>query len=188
MKIAIDAGHGMGNTRRRVYDPGAVRRHDGVLCREADFNLAYALALKHYCVKAGIPFFLTRAGEKSPCHISRRSSRAKKAGCTHLISFHVNAAKGSASGMETLYRNIKDVQFARQVHGAVQRGTEFRDRGLKQDREYLGYDLAVLKFDGPACLVELGFINNPREVKRLSARGTRICVATEIVEKVLKAL
>lgn len=183
MKIAIDPGHGLGNRDVDMYDPGACRTHDGKKYQEADFALAYALALKHFCREAEIPWFLTRATKEQRTPLRCRVPRAKQADCTHFLSFHVNAARNFARGTETLYRDPhKDLPFARDIQEAVRGALGFRDRGIK-DRD----DLAVLKFDGPAALVELGFINNFEEITSLARRETRILVATAIV-RVLEGL
>jgi N-acetylmuramoyl-L-alanine amidase len=183
MKIAIDAGHGLGNRNRGVYDPGACKTHDGHGYQEADFTLEYALALKHFCMEAGIEWSLTRATREKHCHITVRRSRAKNANCTHFLSFHVNAARDFARGTETLYRDQdKDLPFAQDIHDAVRGALGFRNRGIDKRT-----DLAVLKFDGPSALVELGFINNYEEITSLARRETRILVATAIV-RVLEGL
>jgi N-acetylmuramoyl-L-alanine amidase len=184
MKIAIDAGHGMGNATQGKYDPGAVYRDaEGVYHCEADYSLKYALTLKWLCVQEKIPFFLTRTGTADPCSYRQRVRRAKEAGCTHFISFHMNSSSRPANGTETLYRDWdKDGTLATGVQEAVLRCIRSRDRGLKERT-----DLAVLRFPGPAALVELGFINSVQDRKRLSSRGDRLCICREIV-KVLKAL
>jgi N-acetylmuramoyl-L-alanine amidase len=183
MKIAIDAGHGMGNRRRGRYAPGACRTHDGKQYQEADFALAYALSLNYFCKEAEIPRFLTRATKDHHCPVWRRRILAENADCTHFISFHVNAASSFARGTETLCRDPdKDLPFAQDIQDAVRGALGFRNRGIK-DRD----DLAVLKFDGPAALVELGFINNYDEITYLARRATRILVATAIV-RVLEGL
>ncbi len=176
MKIAIDPGHGLGNRKREVYDPGACKTHDEK-CQEADFTLAYALALNYFCKQAGIPRFLTRVSKDHRCPVGQRRLLARNDGCTHFLSFHVNAARDFARGTETLYRDPhKDLPFAQDIQEAVRGALGFRDRGIKERR-----DLAVLKFDGPAALVELGFINNYEEITSLARRETRVLVATAIV-------
>jgi N-acetylmuramoyl-L-alanine amidase len=64
-----------------------------------------------------------------------------------------SVASKMARGTETLYSNNQ--AFASVVHRATIDALELRDRGLKQRT-----DLAVLRFPGPAALVELGFISN----------------------------
>lgn len=145
----------MGNRRSGVYDPGCV---DGQL-QEADIVLQWALALEAACKDRGLDCYLTRRDRKRVTPVSARAGDARMNHCTHLISIHVNDAdRASAHGIETLYNKHED--FARLIHTQVVGVLKGRDRGLK-----LRTDLAVLKFGGPCCLIELGFIKNPEDVK-----------------------
>ena len=178
MKVAIDAGHGMGNRTAGVYDPGAVAKAGGVTYCEADFTLQYALTLKWVLQEACVPTFLTRSSSAEPCSLRYRVSRAEKAGCTHFISLHVNSAAGKPEGLEVLYRDRdKDRPLAAELQTRLCATTGFRNRGVKQR-----LDLAVLKFaPGPAVLIELGFINNTQEREWLLVRENRIAVCRTIL-------
>ena len=157
---------------------------------EADIALEYALSLKWFCRinTPTIPWFLTRTGSGDRCHISRRVARAKAAGCTHFISFHVNSAKRPARGTEVIYRqDRKDLPFAQQILDATVECLRLRNRGLlRSPSPRYPRKLAVVKFPGPTALLELGFINsNDRKVIR--TRGNRIIVCKQIV-RVLEGL
>jgi len=64
----------------------------------------------------------------------------------------------TANGLEVLYRDNADKNLAQKMQDALIKATKLRDRKIKQRT-----DLAVLKFDGPAVLVELGFIANDKD-------------------------
>lgn len=156
MRICIDAGHGMGNRTPGLYDPGAI----GNGFKEAEITLVYADTLADACRMRGHEVYLTRDDHTTDCPLTGRVARALAAGCDVFISIHCNASTSTASnGMETLHRSDGDV-FARKVHVALRRELGLRDRGLK-----VRDDLAVLRFPGPACLVELGFISNQSDVE-----------------------
>lgn len=176
MKIAIDPGHGMANVRPGVYDPGAVANVGGEHFAEADFTLRYALTLRHFLQQMGIPDFMTRTSSAQPAPVRQRVVDAVNNGCTHFISFHMNAAGPTATGTETLYRNANSAGFATLIQLSVAEATGLRDRGIKPRN-----DLAVLRFPGPAVLIELGFISNALDRGVLLPREMRIEVAKAIV-------
>jgi len=180
MKIAIDAGHGMGNARRGVFDPGATAKAGAQDFTEADIVLRYALALGKLCEQSRFEFFMTRGSSTEPAPVGGRAARAGAAGCTHFVSIHLNSsAKPRANDLEVLYRDEKkDRPLAAALQQALLKVTGFRDRG--NDRRT---DLAVLKFEqGPAALIELGFISNRGDREFLLAEGNRDRVCSAILQ------
>lgn len=159
MKIAIDPGHGMGNRRAGVFDPGCTHSENGVSYTESDIVKRWAFTLDEELRKRGVDTFVTRKDDQTALPVGLRAQRAKAKECTHLLSIHVNDADSDqAHGTETLWRHDNQKPFAAIVHAALMAGLNLRDRGLKE-RD----DLAVLSFDGPACLIEVGFIANDRD-------------------------
>lgn len=157
MKLCIDAGHGQDNRKPGLYDTGAVC---GEL-QEATVVLRWALALREACEERGIPVFMTRTAASDITPLRLRATRAVKAGCTHLISLHVNDAEGNPQGYETLYRTTRSRQFATMVHHTVQSLLGLKDRGIKPRP-----DLGVIGNCGlDSCLLELGFITNASDMK-----------------------
>ncbi len=175
-KLAIDPGHGMGNTVLGAFDSGA--EADGL--READITLAWALTLKQALVEAGIPFFLTRGSGSDPCPLKTRASRARAEGCTHFIAIHVDSTPG-ATGYSAYYRDAAGRAWAELVADAVGSATGLRSRGVKPENQTQHSRLAVLDFSktGPAALVEIGFIK--RDGLVLTDRDVRIAWAQEMV-------
>lgn len=173
MRIAIDAGHGMGNRTPGLLDPGACA--GGV--READVALAYALALNAALTAVGMPTWLTRESNLEPTPVSTRAMMAARAGCTVFVSLHLNAAESTAArGLEVLYRAPKDLPLARELQRRLAAFTGFVNRGTK-----MRTDLAVLKFaPGPAVLIELGFITNAAERVMLTDSKTQARIVAAI--------
>lgn len=150
MKIGIDPGHGMSNREHAVFDPGAVA--GGV--READINLAVGLMLRDECMRRGWSSVMTREDNVSPAHLRWRVARARMAASDALVSIHCNAATSpQAHGTETLY--LASEWVATEVQRRLVAALGLRDRGAKQ-RD----DLAVLRFERPAILAELGFLTH----------------------------
>jgi N-acetylmuramoyl-L-alanine amidase len=159
VKVCVDPGHGMSNRSPGVFDPGATHTESGILFRESDIVLKYGLTLKDVLRARAVEVFMTRDDDTDPAPVTGRAKSAKVAGCDKFVSIHVNAAEvEQAKGLEVLY-NDETVQankaLAEKLQKALIKVTKLKDRGVK-----LRTDLAVLKFKGPAVLIELGFIAN----------------------------
>jgi N-acetylmuramoyl-L-alanine amidase len=169
-KLCIDPGHGMGNRKPDVFDPGCVRGE----VRESGIVLAWAQELWHACEKRGVPVWLTRHDSYTPAPLSKRVAAAQKQGCTHLISLHVNDADNpKAHGTETLVRSDGNVPIARLVQSlAVQH------LGLKDRRIVRRDDLNILKHPN-SCLLELGFIGSSSDLAAMQCPCCRadLCAA-----------
>lgn len=162
MKICLDPGHGMSNKSPGVYDPGCVR---GGL-HEADIVLEWALTLEAALQARNIPVWLTRRNNTDHCSLLGRATRAQEAGCSHLLSIHVNDADApTANGTETF--TINDHDFAAKVQSCLISGLSLRNRGVKTER------FTVLRFNGVAALAELGFIGAPQDVKAFTSAALR---------------
>jgi N-acetylmuramoyl-L-alanine amidase len=110
-----------------------------------------------------------------------RAANAKKAGCDLLISLHLNDFDDdAANGVEVLFRDDEDKALAARLQKALLQATGLKDRKIKQRT-----DLAVLKFDGRAVLIELGFIANDRDRETLLNPAIRDAVCKAIVEQAL---
>ena len=170
MKLAIDPGHGMSNKRDDVFDPGAVAA--GV--RECDIALEWALTGKYILPQYGINHFLTRDDNLDEVPVGRRDDMAAAAHCTHFLSIHCNAADGKATGIEVYYRDISDRAFAQLVLDSLVEATGLKSRGLKRESESQHSRLAVLDFGPPACLAEIGFLDNPHDRSVIRDREVRL--------------
>lgn len=171
MKLAIDPGHGNSNRKAGVYDPGAVANGQS----EADIVLAWALSGRWILTREfGIEVYLTRDDDSDPTPVGSRDDKAEAAGCTNLLSLHCNAFNGKASGTETYYRDMADKGFAGTVQTLAVASLSLPNRGLKIESASQHTRLAVFDFDGPACLLELGFIDNPGDLQCLLSRENRI--------------
>jgi N-acetylmuramoyl-L-alanine amidase len=177
MKICIDPGHGMSNSKAGVFDPGATKKAGRETFAEADFTLRYGLTLRKLLEAAGREVFLTRTSSADPAPVGGRATRAVNAGCTRFVSLHLNSSGSvQANGVEVLFRDAaKDKALADAIQKALVAATGFNDRGTKERT-----DLAVLKFKpGAAVLIELGFISNDGDRNFLldGANRDRICAA-----------
>jgi N-acetylmuramoyl-L-alanine amidase len=181
MKVCIDAGHGMSNKQEGIFDPGATHVENGFEYEEATIALRYALTLKDVLRARGTDVFLTRDDATDHTPLGRRAKMAKDAGCNVLISLHLNDAEvDKANGIEVLYRDNPGKQLAQELQTALVKATGLKDRGIKERPE-----LAVLKFTGPAALIELGFIANDGDREKLLDAQVRDTIAGKIADVLL---
>ena len=176
MKICVDPGHGMSNRQMGIFDSGATHVENGFLFKEADIALGYALALKDTFRAKGVEVFMTRDDATDHAPVGRRAAMARNAGCDVLVSLHLNDFDDdAANGLEVLFRDTEDKALAQKLQDALVKVTKMRDRKIKQRT-----DLAVLKFDGVAVLVELGFIANDSDRGKLLDAQIREAVVQSI--------
>lgn len=182
MKVAVDPGHGMSNRQPNLFDPGATHMETGVLHREADIVLKYGLTLRNAFLAKGHEVFMTRDDDTDHAPVGQRAANARAAGCKALVSLHLNDFDDdAANGLEVLYRRAEDQALAQALQTALIKVTGFKDRRIKQRT-----DLAVLKFSGPAVLIELGFIANDGNREVLLNKLKREQIAAAIVKEISK--
>lgn len=168
--IVLDPGHGNGSRRLAVYDPGA--SYEGM--QEADYVLALALDVAAQIQARGAEVKLTRRTTADVAPLGERINRARRWGATRFLSIHCNAAMNpSATGTETLYEKAHAKDFATDVQRVAVHALGLRDRGVKQTE-----GLAVLEFERPAVLLEVGFLSNlaDRQVLRDPVRRLALVV------------
>jgi N-acetylmuramoyl-L-alanine amidase len=175
VKVAIDAGHGMSNSKPGVFDTGATSGK----WREVDLTLKLALTVKFVFNEFEIPTFMTRVDNVTPCPLRTRTQRAKEAGCTHLISFHMNDSESRlTNGIETFYRD--DRGFAGVVQMAGITSFSLKDREVKHESESGPGSLFILGGGMISCLTEVGFIGNSGDIIAVQDRQRRIAYAEHL--------
>lgn len=182
MKFAIDPGHGMSNASPGTYDPGAVANVGGTTFQEADIALRYGLALRDKLRAKGHEVFMTRDDATDVAPVTQRAGNAEAAGCDVFLSLHLNSFDSSAAnGVEVLYRDDADIAYAAAMRKAVLDASGLKRRDNKKRTE-----LAVLKFDGPAVLIELGFITNDQDRKTLLNPQVRDDICANVTAALLQ--
>lgn len=160
--IIIDPGHGNSNRKSGVYDPGACSGTH----TEAGIVMDWANVLRGILKERGAKVVRTRVDENDPCPVSRRDDIARAYGGDIMISLHCNAANGTASGVETFYRGEDDKAMAAMLTGALCDVLKLPNRGPKTEKSSQHSSLAVMEFD-KCFLIELGFIDNPKDRAKL---------------------
>lgn len=158
--IVIDPGHGGNN-------PGVAENG----FREADNNLAVGLMLRDKLVQDGAKVIMTRKSDKNVAgpdsslrqELQARLDIAENNKADIWVSIHTNSNTDSAiTGTTTYYPNGRSSELATAVQKAVIKEAGFTDKGTE------GANFYVLKnFHIPSTLVEIGFISNKAEAKKL---------------------
>ncbi len=180
--ICLDAGHG-------GYDGGARARDSGIW--EKVINMAVAQKTALLMEDLGAKVVFTRSADYALCDDVRPEGKTKKrqdmerriqliqdAGCTMVISIHMNEFRNrSQSGPAVFFRKGKDE--GRLLAGIMQQalidGLEPKRKRVAQSEDFF-----ILQLDIPSVLVECGFLSNPAEEKLLLSEDYQKKIAKAI--------
>ena len=181
--IGLDDGHGMKTAGKRtvalkedIKFNGKLRKK-GTIIHENEFNEAIMHKVEPHLKRCGIDY-IELAPTDSDTPLNTRANTANKNKCDLVVSIHANALAGTkwqtgAYGLvviktkncqsETdrlaniIYNHLKQIDFP---------GDGETKYGVRVDTEISGFTLAILRQTKmPAVLVELGFMDNWRDVK-----------------------
>ena len=157
--IVIDAGHG-------GKDPGATKNK----LYEKDVVLKVSKLVESKLKNAGAKVMLTRSND-TYLTLEQRTEFAKKHYAEAFVSIHVNAAGSSAAkGAEVYYDSSTNPnasesrQLASKIQANLVKNANMNDRGVRNQRFYV-----IRNNNVAAVLVELGFITNADDFKKLSS-------------------
>lgn len=166
MKIAIDAGHGGSNS-------GAI----GVKTRtpEKDYNLKIAKYLKRELERKGAEVFMTRE-EDLDLSMAERTLLLREAAPDLLISIHHNASSNpEAKGTSTYYRYLGFKPLSVAILDRL------LDLGLNNFGNIGSFNFSLNgPTEYPNCLVEVAFMSNGADEKRIVEPGFQREVAKKI--------
>ena len=166
MKVAIDAGHGGDNT-------GAKGKKTGIL--EKDYNLLIAKELEKELYKNHAVVFMTRTKDTT-LSMAERLDMIKQAEPDFLISIHLNSSsKDSVNGVSTYYRYIGFRPLTQYVQ------QNMLELGLGDFGNVGGFNFSLSgPTEYPNCLVEVAFLSNTEDEKRILDPEFRKDVAEKI--------
>ncbi|WP_296785702.1 N-acetylmuramoyl-L-alanine amidase [Selenomonas sp.] len=165
-KICIDPGHG-------GEDPGAIGP-SGIT--EKSITLKIGKEVKRLLEEAGAKVIMTRTTdtEVSPKHkqatdvdeLQARCDVANKAKADAFVSIHMDSFSSRSANGTTGYYYIKGSASSRRLAAAIQKNLvkqiSTESRGVKTCNFYV-----VKHTNMPATLIEVAFVSNPKEEKRL---------------------
>lgn len=167
LKIAVDAGHGGENT-----GAGGVTSH----IAEKDYTLRIAKELEKALKKEKAKVFMTRQKDTTLSMLERITMLREEAP-NFLVSVHLNSSgKDSISGTSTYYRYIG---FRPLSQAILKRMLEL---GLKEYGNVGSFNFSLSgPTDYPNCLVEVAFLSNKADEKRILNPAFHRQVAAKIV-------
>jgi len=174
--IVIDAGHGGTDTGARSND-GSVN--------EKDITLAVALQVAEKLSKQGATVVMTRKTDvKIP--LKERADIANRNKADFFISIHINSNKlaNSRSGSISFYHggNVISSVLAECMQKQLGAATGLPSVGVWSDTRIYSTGFAVLRYSKmPAILLELGFINHTKDLKRMIQPDFHLKVAESVV-------
>jgi N-acetylmuramoyl-L-alanine amidase len=165
--VAVDAGHGGDNS-------GATGVTTGIL--EKDYTLLIAKQLQAALLKSGAKVFMTREKDTA-LSMEERVLAARQANPDFLISIHLNSSsKDSVNGVSTYYRYIG---FRPLTQAILKNMLQLR---LKEFGNIGSFNFSLSgPTDYPNCLVEVAFLSNKEDEKRILASKFHKQVAQKIV-------
>lgn len=172
-KVVIDPGHG-------GDDPGATGasgRH------EKHFTLELSLRIANLMRQdPRLEPYLTRQDDTYPT-LEERAAFANNLGADVLVSIHGNSYTGSMRGTETYYYDNRGKAFAAILHRHVVQAAQTDDRRVRQA------DFKVLRLANmPSALLEVGYLSDAAEEKRMLSAEFQDRVAAAVVEAVKEYL
>ncbi|HMH33358.1 MAG TPA: N-acetylmuramoyl-L-alanine amidase [Puia sp.] len=167
LKIAIDAGHGGDNGGTSGVNSGIV---------EKEYTLIMAKELEKTLRKAGVQkIFMTRTKDTS-LSMTERMDMLKQFNPDFLVSIHLNAASpDTVRGVSTYYRYIG----FRPLSVAIL--NQMLTLGLKEYGNIGSFNFALNgPTDYPNTLVEVAFLSNPADEKKVRSARFQKAVAQKI--------
>ncbi|SIT82816.1 SH3 domain-containing protein [Edaphobacillus lindanitolerans] len=153
LTIVVDAGHG-GNDRGTT----GIRGTD-----EKDLTLPTAELLAAKLSAAGADVIMSRDNDRY-VGLRKRVAISNQTGADAFISLHYDATHDhSVDGFTTYYLNRNQLDLAEAVHSGLAGEMDFRNRGVQK-----GNFLVLRENRQPAILIELGFLSNLSEERRVA--------------------
>lgn len=187
--VMIDAGHG-------GYDPGAIAEQE---IYEKEINLQIAKKVKDLLIPSGINTLLTREEDedyvpegirgrkaKKQIDLNYRISRATEAKADVFVSIHVNSTvTGNNSGAETFYHfsSEKSKNLAVNIQQELIKISGMNRRIAKPGDFYIIKNTSM-----PAVIVEVGYLSNVNERKKLQEPWYQEQVARAIAKGIANYL
>ncbi|MGH1047494.1 N-acetylmuramoyl-L-alanine amidase (plasmid) [Bacillus mycoides] len=170
--IVIDPGHG-GN------DPGSIGPNG---TREKDITLKTAKNIQKKLEEKGMTVILTREDDTF-VSLKNRVAIAQNKSADLFLSIHYDGFTTSdVNGVTTYYnKGLKEWTLAKMIHGHLSKHIQSKDRGVKSG------DYNVLREnEQPSLLLELGYITNPEDEKRMNSKNFQTDVASGVVNGVIE--
>lgn len=182
--IMLDAGHG-------GTDPGALGKLDGETINEKDLTLSITKKVKAILDSYGYKTAMTRTGDTLPS-LAERPQMANQMGCAMFVSIHINSATSpDAYGTEVYYSdenngqkyNMISQELAENVLETMIKKMGSYNRGVR-----MANWAVTRRSNMPAILIEVGFISNENELRKMVSSSYQDKIATGIAEGIVNSV
>ena len=185
-KVLLDAGHGCsgnyvepkykGASDSEVTYENSSTGATGVVTkkREGDLTLEIALKLQKKLQNLGADVLMIRTKKTTPMSLVQRAEYGNKHKVDLAFRIHADGLDNqSVNGASTLYPsaehiNNKIAEKSKNIASIIQReyikSTGLADRGTVERNDLVGFNFTTV----PSILLELGFMTNPEEDKKMS--------------------
>ena len=185
-KVLLDAGHGCsgnyvepkykGASDSEVTYENSSTGTTGVVTkkREGDLTLEIALKLQKKLQNLGADVLMIRTKKTTPMSLVQRAEYGNKHKVDLAFRIHVDGLDDqSVNGASTLYPsaehiNNKIAEKSKNIASIIQReylkSTGLADRGTVERNDLVGFNFTTV----PSILLELGFMTNPEEDRKMS--------------------
>lgn len=168
-KVLLDAGHGGKDTGAKAH---------GAFEKNVNLDIVLSAGRLLESKRADTKIYYTRIEDRS-VSLNDRYEAIMDINPNAFVSVHCNAIADDPStlineaeivqGVEIFYRDEKDLPLANAINRLFIRSDIWKkNRGVKQDQEWLNKKLAVLNnLEVPGVLVEIGFLSNRNELMNI---------------------
>lgn len=174
--IVVDAGHG-------GHDGGAKAPNGSVY--EKNLTLAIAKELASALIDEGSTVIMTRDTDVF-IPLKERAEIANRNSADFFISVHINSSVRNSSNGGMTFFHAKDPicqLLAECIQAEIAKVSKLKDHGAWSDQRIYDTGFAVLRLaQMPAVLIEMGFINNDFDRKRMITKDFHADVAEAIVK------
>lgn len=198
-KIAIDAGHQLkGNSEKEPIGPGSSEMKAKVSSGtqgvstgipEYELNLAVSLKLKQELLNRGYEVYMIRETNDVNISNSERAEMAMKSGADIFVRVHANSLNDSSvHGALTMCQTSKNpyngnlhadsLSLSKAVVNGISSRTGFKNRGVQETDSMSGINWCTI----PVTIVEMGFMSNAEEDKKMAADEYREQIAQGIAD------
>ena len=155
--VMVDVGHG-------GYDPGAVGQHENLYVKEADANLALALALQKELESIGAKVILNRSVDET-LTLDERISMLKNEAPDLCIAIHQNSCAGypKINGLEVYYFSPYAHRIATLLHEANKEDTVYATTKMEWFAKYF----TARESTCPVVLMECGYVTSPSDAANM---------------------
>lgn len=173
--VVIDAGHG-------GKDPGATSY---LGYQEKEVNLKVAQKVAWLLKKQGVNVIMTRNNDTF-VELNERAEIANRAQADLFVSIHHNSNRSRSHHGYTVYIAPNASEGSRRAGRLIERC--LADTGLSSNGLRTNDYRVLVRTNGPAVLIECGYLSNPSEAAVLYDGNFQNRIASAIAQAVLEAL